>query len=61
MDRGNIAVICNLGEQRVFPVQRNARVLLASQTVSRAVGDAITLPQDSVVILEVLDSSEMTN
>jgi maltooligosyltrehalose trehalohydrolase len=67
MDRGSIAVICNLGEQRVFPVQRNARVLLASQPFSRAVSDAITLPQDSVVILEVsnrnlrADSSKMTN
>ncbi len=61
MDRGNVAVICNLGEQRLFRVQRDARVLLSSRTVSRAVGDAIKLPQDSVVILEAMDSSEMTN
>lgn len=61
MDRGNIAVICNLGEQRLFPAQPDARVLLASQAFSRTAGDAILVPPDSVVILEVRDSSEMTN
>jgi len=61
MDRGNIAVICNLGEQRVFPVQRASQVLLASPAISGTTEDAITLPPDSVVILETADSSKMTN
>ena len=62
MDRGNIAVICNLGEQRVFPIQRDARVLLASPATGGTVEDSITLPPDSVVILELpIDPSEMTD
>lgn len=61
MDRGNVAVICNLGEQRTFPVQHGERVLLASPAINGALEDAITLPPDSVVILETVDSSKMTN
>ncbi len=52
MNRGNIAVICNVGEQQQFRVPRSARILLASQAISFADGGAITLPPDSVVILE---------
>ena len=58
MERGNVAVICNLGERGQFSVQRDARVLLASQAIDRAGGDAITLPPDSVVILESSQQSE---
>jgi maltooligosyltrehalose trehalohydrolase len=58
MQRGNIAVICNLGEEHRFPLPAAARTLLASQIISQADHDAITLPQDSVVILETPSHAE---
>jgi maltooligosyltrehalose trehalohydrolase len=52
MDRGNIAVICNLGEEHRFTLPLNSRVLLTSQSMSQPHRNSIALPQDSVVILE---------
>jgi maltooligosyltrehalose trehalohydrolase len=52
MDRGNIAVICNLGEKRPFPILRGACVLIASNSNSQIDNSSIMLPRDSVVILE---------
>jgi len=52
IDRGNIAVICNLGEEHQFAILAAARVLLASQSISKPDHIRIALPQDSVVILE---------
>lgn len=61
MDRGNIAVICNFGEEHAFPVQHAARVLLASPVISGTIENRVTLAPESVVILEAVDSSKMTN
>ncbi len=54
MVRGNVAVICNLGEERRFPAPHGARVLLASREAPES---PLTLPRDSVVILKMPDSS----
>jgi maltooligosyltrehalose trehalohydrolase len=51
MERGRIAVICNLGERRRFPAPCDAQILLASKEIIRE-GEGITLPPDSVVIVE---------
>jgi maltooligosyltrehalose trehalohydrolase len=56
MDRGNVAVICNLGEEFRFPALHGARVLLASQDAPES---PLTLTQDSVVILKMPDSSSL--
>ena len=54
MDRGNVAVICNLGEEFRFPAPHGARVLLASREAPES---PLTLTRDSVVILKMPDSS----
>jgi maltooligosyltrehalose trehalohydrolase len=61
MQRGNFAVICNLGEEHRFSLLSGTRVLLASQKVSPPDHDAITLPQDSIVILETSPHTEAPN
>jgi maltooligosyltrehalose trehalohydrolase len=52
MERGNIAVFCNLAaqEQR-FLIERGAEVLLASRPIVSRQEDAIVLPPDSVAAI----------
>jgi maltooligosyltrehalose trehalohydrolase len=52
MNRGNLTVLCNLGEEHRFALAASARVLLASQSVSQPDHNSITLTPDSIVILE---------
>jgi maltooligosyltrehalose trehalohydrolase len=52
MDRGSIAVICNLGERRTFKRPPAAKALLESQAVTPAGEDTIEVPPNTVVILE---------
>jgi maltooligosyltrehalose trehalohydrolase len=52
MSRGTIVAICNLGEEYRFPLPPGARILLASQAISNGDQGSVTLPQDSVIILE---------
>lgn len=52
IQRAHITVICNLGEERTFPLPTGAHILLASQTISQSDETNITLPQDSVVIIK---------
>ena len=58
IQRGDIAILCNLGEKHRFPLLTGARILLASQTISHPDQGTITLPQDSVVILETPQRTE---
>ena len=61
IQRGNIEIICNLGDDHRFPSPPNARVLLASQTNSQHDLDSITLPKDTVAILESPHHAEASN
>jgi maltooligosyltrehalose trehalohydrolase len=52
MDRGAIAVLCNLGvSDRAFPVSPESEVLLASRAMVQAIGAQVTLPPDTVAVL----------
>jgi maltooligosyltrehalose trehalohydrolase len=57
MRRGRVEVVANLGPTRaVLPVARPVRVLLASDSLVELAGTMLTLPPDSVAILEQGDS-----
>jgi maltooligosyltrehalose trehalohydrolase len=52
MDRGTIAVICNLGEpDHAFIVPPESKVLLASRTLLQSIGGEVTLPPDTIAVL----------
>ncbi len=52
MERGNISLLCNLGDEHRFSIPQGSRVLLALPASTQVEGGDISLPQDSVVILE---------
>jgi len=52
IERGNIQVLSNMGaEERTFPVPQSSVLELASHKNIRIVGNAISLPRDTVVVL----------
>ncbi len=52
MERGSIAVCCNLGNgEHGFPVPEGGRVILASRSGVTAKGGLVTLPQDSIAVI----------
>jgi len=61
IQRGNILVLCNLGPEHEFPLSPDASILLASQTIHEPGHGFITLPQDSIVILEASHHTEVSN
>jgi maltooligosyltrehalose trehalohydrolase len=62
MDRGSIAVICNLSQSiRLFPLPASSQLLLASSGAVQLKDAAVTLPSDTVAILRtsrIEDSGE---
>ena len=60
MERGEIRVICNLGERDwTLHVQPGTSVLLASRGIDALENDQIALPPDTVAILTLPEPSEM--
>ena len=52
MERGTIAVICNLGDrEQAFHESENSRVVLASRSSIRASQGRLVLPPDSVAVV----------
>jgi maltooligosyltrehalose trehalohydrolase len=52
MQRGTIAVICNLGvSERVFPVPPESKILLASRATPQIIDAEVTLPRDTIAVL----------
>jgi maltooligosyltrehalose trehalohydrolase len=52
MERGDVTVICNLGETgRRFPVAVGSRVILGSREAMTVKDGAVTLPRNTVVII----------
>ena len=59
MERGTIAVLCNLGDKdHVFRSASGARMLLASSRIGRIEGDAIVIPPDAVAVVAESDLTE---
>ena len=54
MERGEISVVCNLGEHsHSFKLQKSAALLLSSQPGIRMENDAVSLPPDCVAIVKL--------
>ena len=54
MDRGSIAVLCNLAESgQSLPLPSSSELVLASSSEIRIEDDKITLPPDTVAILRM--------
>jgi hypothetical protein len=52
MERGNVMVICNLGDrEQTFGVSEKSRVVLASQSAIRVSDCKLALPSDSIAVL----------
>lgn len=51
MERGEISVLCNLGDERAFPIQSAASLLLASRGVDSTQKNSIVLPRDTLAVL----------
>lgn len=51
MERGEISVICNLGNERSFAVQEGASLLLASRGIGSRRQNAVLLPADTLAVL----------
>ena len=50
MERGDVTVICNLGEtERLFPIQEGRQVVLGSRGAPAVINGVVTLPANTVL------------